>query len=76
MQLDPRRRRLLGLFRRQGTATTGEIAAYLTLSPRTVTALCRQWVADGFLSSHDPSRKNRSYQLGTAYAALVNEAEG
>lgn len=73
-QLDPRRRRLLALFRRQGTATTGEIAAHLALSPRTVVALCREWLATGFLSLHDPSRKNRSYRLGSAYESLVNEA--
>jgi len=73
-QLDPRRRRLLALFRRQGAATTGEIAAHLALSPRTVVALCREWLATGFLSLHDPSRKNRSYRLGSAYESLVVEA--
>lgn len=70
-QLDPRRRRLLALFAAQGTATTGEIAAHLALSPRTVAALCREWVAAGFLSLNDPSRKNRSYRLGAAYERLV-----
>jgi len=70
-QLDPRQRRLLALFRAQGTATTGEIAAHLALSPRTVVALCRGWVAVGFLSLRDPSRKNRSYQLGAAYERLI-----
>ena len=74
-QLDPRQRRLLALFRRQGTATTGEIAAHLALSPRTVVTLCREWIASGFLALRDPSRKNRSYQLGIAYERLVNEAD-
>ena len=73
-QLDPRQRRLLTLFRQQGTATTGEIAAHLALSPRTIVALCREWVATGFLAFRDPSRKNRSYQLGPVYERLVNEA--
>ena len=49
----PRQRRDLALFRRQGTATAGEIAAHLCLSARTVVALCRGWRATGFLSLHD-----------------------
>jgi len=73
-QLDPRQRRLLDLFRRQGTATAGEIAAYLRLSPRMVVALCRGWLSEGFLSLHDPSRKNRSYRLGKDYEQLITEA--
>ena len=75
-QLDPRQRRLLTLFRSQGTATTGEIAAHLSLSPRTVVALCRDWIASGFLAFHDPSRKNRSYRLSAAYEPqAVGKAE-
>ena len=74
-RLDPRQRRLLTLFRRQGTATTGEIATHLGLSPRTVVALCRNWLAGGFLALHDPSRKNRSYALGPDYERLVVEAD-
>jgi len=70
-QLDPRQRRLLLLFRVQGTATTVEIAAHLGLSPRTIVALCRAWVSMGFLLPHDPSRKNRSYRLAPEYEALV-----
>jgi Fic family protein len=74
-RLDPRRRRLLALFRRQGTATAVEIASHLSLSPRTVAALCRVWLADGFLSLHDPSRKNRSYRLGPDYERLVTGSQ-
>ena len=70
-QLDPRQRQLLDLFRRQGTATAGEIAAHLGLSPRTVVALCRSWLAEGFLTMHDPSRKNRSYRLRPDYEKFV-----
>ncbi|MBV9852159.1 MAG: Fic family protein [Armatimonadetes bacterium] len=74
--LDPRRRRLLALFRGQGSATAGEMAAHLSLSRRTVVGLCRGWVAEGFLEVLDPSRKNRAYRLGPAYEALVAGAEG
>lgn len=66
-QLDPRQRQLLGLFKDQGTATTAQIAQHLGLSPRTVVALCRDWVRGGFLEMHDPSRKNRSFRLAQAY---------
>ena len=54
--LDPRRRRLLELFRNQDTATAAEIAGHLDLSPRTVVALCRTWVAQRFLELADPGR--------------------
>jgi len=70
-QLDPRQRQLLGLFQTQGTATTAEIAQHLGLSPRTITALCRGWVNDGFLSLHDPSRKNRAYRLASEYESQL-----
>lgn len=70
-RLDPRRRLLLGLFRDRLTATTPEMADHLGLSARTVGALTRQWVADGFLEVHDPSRKSRSYRLSPAYEHLI-----
>lgn len=41
-ELDPRQRRLLLLFNRQGSATSAEMAKHLKLSPRTVVDLCRQ----------------------------------
>ncbi|MDE1149659.1 MAG: Fic family protein [Azospirillaceae bacterium] len=66
-RLDPRQRRLWELLRRQGTATSGDIATHLGLSPRTVVSLCRQWVDDGFLEVHDPSRKNRAYRLAGGF---------
>lgn len=71
-QLDPRRRRLLELFREHGTVTTAEMAAHLGLSVRTLTAITRQWVEDGFLEISDPSRKNRSYRLSPRYERLVS----
>lgn len=70
-QLDPRQRRLLVLFQDRQIVTTGDIAAHLGLSPRTVVALCRTWLASGFLALHDPSRKNRSYQLDPEFERLA-----
>lgn len=66
-ELDPRQRRLLALFNRLGTATSEEMARYLKLSQRTVVALCREWVASGFLEVQNPSRKARSYRLADRY---------
>ena len=74
--LDPRQRRLMELFRRQGSATAGEIAAHLSLSPRTAQALCQGWVSSGFLALRDASRKNRSYHLGPDYEPLAADAGG
>ena len=70
--LDPRRRRLLELFRAQTEATSAEMATQLGLSARTVAGLCRTWVADGFLEIHDPARKSRTYRLGAAYTRLID----
>lgn len=70
-QLDPRQRRLLELFQGQGTATTAEMATHLGLSPRTVVALCRRWVKNGFLVMHDPSRKNRAFRLAEDYERFM-----
>ncbi len=70
-RLDPRQRRVLELFKDQGTATTVEIANRLGLSPRTVVALCREWVKGEFLEMHDPSRKNRAYRLGKNYEEVI-----
>ena len=48
-ELDPRQRRLLELFRKQGSATSTEMAAYLKMSPRTLVQLSREWTGSGFL---------------------------
>jgi Fic family protein len=70
-RLDPRRRRLLELFRDRGSVTTAEMAAHLGLSRHTTTTLAGRWVAEGFIEIHDPSRKNRSYRLHPTYERLV-----
>lgn len=70
-QLDPRQRAALTLFRRQRSATTEELAEHLGLGARTVLALCRRWIAEGFLELHDASKKSRSYRLTPRYEALV-----
>jgi Fic family protein len=69
--LDPRERRLLELFRRNGTASAAEIASCLKLSHRTVVGLCRSWLKSGFLELQNRSRKNRAYRLGNAHVVLI-----
>ena len=66
-ELDPRQRRLLSLFKDQGSATSEEMASYLKMSQRTVVALAREWVVSGFLEVQNPSRKARSYRLAEKY---------
>ncbi|MCB1543776.1 MAG: Fic family protein [Rhodoblastus sp.] len=68
--LDPRQRRLLELFRKQGSATAAEMAAHLKMSPRTLVSLCRDWIASGFLEYQSAARKNRSYRLGERFHQL------
>ena len=69
--LNPRQRRVLGLFRTQASVTAGEFAKVLKISPRTVLQICREWVASGFLEYESAARKSRSYRLGTRYRDLV-----
>jgi Fic family protein len=70
--LDPRQRKLLPLFRAQGSASTREMAQWLGLSPRTLVELSRAWTANGFLDYQDRSRKIRSYKLGARFAPLLD----
>jgi Fic family protein len=70
-ELDPRLRRLLPLFRRQGTANVTEMATHLALSPRTLRPLCTKWVEEGFLEISDESRRNRTYRLTYQWAQIT-----
>jgi Fic family protein len=70
--LDPRQRKLLPLFRAQGSASASEMAQWLGLSPRTLVELSREWIASGFLDYQDRSRKIRSYRLGAHLASLLD----
>jgi Fic family protein len=69
-ELDPRQRRLVELFEKQGSATSAEMAACLGMSPRTLVQLCRQWIASGFLEYQNAARKIRSYRLGARFHPL------
>ena len=71
-ELDPRQRRLLELFRKQGSATSTEMAAYLKMSPRTLVQLSREWTGNGFLEYQHAARKNRSYRLADRFQRLFS----
>jgi DNA-binding IclR family transcriptional regulator len=71
-ELDPRQRRLLELFRKQGSATSAEMAAHLKMSPRTLVQLSREWIASDFLEYQSAARKNRSYRLGVRFQQLCS----
>lgn len=66
-ELDPRQRRLLSLFKAQGSATSEEMASHLKMSQRTIVALAREWVSSGFIEIQNPSRKARSYKLADKF---------
>ena len=70
--LDPRQRRLLALFQKQGSATSAEMAKHLKMSPRTLVLLCKEWLANGFLDTQNAARKNRSYRLGERFRSLAS----
>jgi Fic family protein len=71
-ELDSRQRRLVELFRMQGSATSAEMAPYLKMSPRTLVQLCREWIASGILEYQSAARKNRSYRLGERFQRLYS----
>jgi len=66
-QLSPQQRYALGLFRKQVAVTSREIASFFSLTPRAATALCRKWVASGFLRIDNPSTKARSFRLAPRF---------
>ena len=75
--LTTRQRKTMTLFARSRTITTREMAEQLRLSPRTINALCKRWVEEGFLEVENPSRKARSYRLAPTFERLLpNSRDG
>ncbi len=72
-RLDPRARRILGLFADRERITSGDVAAELGLSDRMARVLLAEWVDDGWLVIADPSRKGRSYELSAAYRHFMGD---
>ena len=70
-ELDSRQRLALTVFSKQRNATAAELGAMLGLSGRPSAALCQKWVATGFLSVTDPSKRARKYSLAPEFSCLV-----
>lgn len=70
--LNARQRLALTWFQQHRTATTQELASQLGLNPRSVSALCKEWLESGFLELENPSRKARTYRLAAMYEALLS----
>ena len=72
-KLDRRARIVLGLFAKADRITTADVAHALGLSPRMVRVLLRQWVAGGWLTVADPSRRKRCYELSATYRQYIGK---
>ena len=70
--LDHRARRVLGLFGKQDSIKSSDVANLLGISTRQARLLLSQWVVQGWLEIADPSRRGRKYHLGKKYRDLVN----
>ena len=62
-RLDRRARLVLALSLHQEYITSGEVAQTLGLSGRMARVLLAEWVAAGWITLADPSRKGRKYAL-------------
>jgi len=69
--LDQRARRVLGLFAKQDSIKSSDVANLLGISTRQARLLLSQWVKQGWLEITDPSRRGRKYRLGEAYRVLI-----
>jgi Fic family protein len=72
--LDHRARRVLGLFARQETIKSSDVANLLGVSTRQARQLLSGWSTQGWLEVADPSKRGRKYRLGGEYRELVSKA--
>jgi Fic family protein len=70
-QLDVRARRVVGLFLKQETIQSTDVAGILGVSTRQARNLLSQWVDAGWLEIADPSKKGRKYSLAEKYQKLL-----
>lgn len=66
-KLDPRQRKVLGLFQKSELITSQDVGKLFGLKPRTARLLCQNWVKSNFLIMVDPAKKSRKYKLHTQY---------
>lgn len=70
-RLDPRQRKVLGLFRDTELITSRDVEKLFAISQRTARNLLAAWTQSGFLTVADPAKKTRRYALGEDFAALL-----
>jgi Fic family protein len=70
-KLDARQRRALALFVDSQEVTAKEFAALFGLKSRASAVLAQRWVASGFLTVSNPSKRSRRYRLGPEYEAVI-----
>ena len=70
-QLDVRERRVVGLFLRQNTIRSKDVAEVLGISTRQARNLLGKWVEAGWLEVTNPSKKGRKYNLTEEYQELL-----
>ena len=70
-QLDPKQRKSLELFKEYDIVTSRQVGELFGFKSRTYAALCRKWVAAGFLEIVDSSHKARTYRLSKKYRQLL-----
>lgn len=72
-KIDPKQRKALELFREFEVVTSSQIAELFGFKPRTSSKLCSDWVAQGFFSIVNFSKKGRKYTLSNQYKILINK---
>ncbi len=70
-ELDQRQKQVLNLFTTSKYITTKEIAALLSIHPRTALNLCKKWVESEFIIQHGNANKTRKYELADKWLALI-----
>lgn len=75
-RLEPRARRVLGLFSARDRITTAQVARKLGLSPRMARVLMARWVEEGWLEVANPSRRARSYRLSAIHRQFIGNDSG
>jgi Fic family protein len=70
-ELAAEQRKVMSLFTRMKTVGSADVASFFKIGTRSASALCRKWVAAGFLTVADSSKKKRRYQLAETFEALI-----
>jgi len=68
--LDVKQRKVLVLFEESREVSAKDIAKVFGFQPRTATAVCQRWVAEGFLVVTNASKKARRYRLADEYEGM------